>query len=79
MAIRNIVRESSGTELEITSFREGEVVGMHELVFDSLHDTIYICHDSKTRRGFAEGAVLSAEWLLGKKGFYDFKDVWRDL
>jgi len=79
MAIRNIVRESSGTELEITSFREGEVVGMHELVFDSLHDTIYICHDSKSRRGFAEGAVLSAEWLLGKRGFYDFKDVWREL
>jgi 4-hydroxy-tetrahydrodipicolinate reductase len=79
IAIRNIVRESSGTELEITSFREGEVVGMHELVFDSLHDTIYICHDSKSRRGFAEGAVLSAEWLLGKKGFYDFKDVWREL
>lgn len=79
MAIRNIVRESSGTELEITSFREGEVVGMHELVFDSPHDTIYICHDSKSRRGFAEGAVRSAEWLLGKKGFYDFKDVWREL
>jgi 4-hydroxy-tetrahydrodipicolinate reductase len=79
MAIRNIVRESSGTELEITSFREGEVVGMHELVFDSLHDTIYICHDSKSRRGFAEGAVISAEWLFGKKGFYDFKDVWREL
>jgi len=79
MAIRNIVRESSGTELEITSFREGEVVGMHELVFDSQHDTIYICHDSKSRRGFAEGAVRSAEWLLGKKGFYDFKDVWREL
>lgn len=79
MAIRNIVRESSGTELEITSFREGEVVGMHELVFDSPHDTIYICHDSKSRRGFAEGAVRSAEWLMGKRGFYDFKDVWREL
>ena len=30
-------------------------------------------------RAFAEGAVRAAEWLMGKKGFYDFKDVWRDL
>ncbi len=79
MALRSIVREASGTELEITSFREGEVVGMHELVFDSPHDTIYLCHDSKSRRGFAEGAVRAAEWLPGKKGFFDFKNIWREL
>ena len=79
MALRSIVREASGTELEITSFREGEVVGMHEIVFDSPHDTIYLCHDSKSRRGFAEGAVRAAEWLPGKKGFFDFKNIWREL
>src|SRR5579863_3047323 len=79
VALRNIVREASGTQLEITSFREGDVVGMHELVFDSQHDTIYLCHDSKSRRGFAEGAVRAAEWLPGKKGFFDFKNVWREL
>ena len=65
--------------MEITSFREGEVVGMHEVVFESLNDTIYICHDATSRRGFAEGAVRAAEWIVGKKGFYDFKDVWREL
>ena len=42
-------------------------------------DRIYLCHDAKSRRGFAEGAVRTAEWLIGKKGFYDFKDVWREL
>jgi len=68
-----------GSEIEITSFREGEVVGMHELVLDSPYDSIYLCHDAKTRRGFAEGAVRAAEWLAGKKGFYDFKDVWKEL
>ena len=52
---------------------------MHELVLDSPSDTIYICHDAKSRRGFAEGAVRGAEWLIGKKGFFDFKDVWRKL
>jgi 4-hydroxy-tetrahydrodipicolinate reductase len=77
--LQNIIKDASGHELEITSFREGEVVGMHEMVLDSPSDTIYVCHDAKSRRGFAEGAVRAAEWLVGKKGFFDFKDVWREL
>jgi 4-hydroxy-tetrahydrodipicolinate reductase len=79
LAMQKIVREVSGDELEITSFREGEVVGMHELVFESPNDRIYLCHDANSRRGFAEGAVRAAEWLPGKRGFFDFRDVWRDL
>ena len=79
MTLRRIIQDASGGELEITSFREGDVVGMHELVLNSANDTIYLCHDSKSRRGFAEGAVRAAEWLAGKQGFFDFKDVWREL
>jgi 4-hydroxy-tetrahydrodipicolinate reductase len=79
IAIQNILKERSATEVEITSFREGEVVGMHELVFDSANDNIYLCHDAKSRRGFAEGAVRAAEWLAGRKGFFEFQDVWREL
>lgn len=77
--MQKILQGNSNAEVEITSFREGEVVGMHELVLDSPHDTIYLCHDAKTRRGFAEGAVRGAEWLAGKKGFFEFKDVWREM
>ena len=80
--IQRLMLEASGKpqdDLEITSFREGEVVGMHEVVLESPADRLYLCHDAKNRRGFAEGAVLAAEWLAGKKGFYDFKDVWREL
>jgi 4-hydroxy-tetrahydrodipicolinate reductase len=79
LALQKIIKESGGTELEITSFREGDVVGMHELVLDSPNDTIYLCHDAKSRHGFAEGAVRAAEWLAGKKGFFDFKEVWREM
>jgi 4-hydroxy-tetrahydrodipicolinate reductase len=79
VALQKVVKEASSIELEITSFREGDVVGMHELVLDSPNDTIYLCHDAKSRRGFAEGAVRAAEWLAGKKGFFDFKDVWRGM
>jgi 4-hydroxy-tetrahydrodipicolinate reductase len=83
IAIQRVIREASGEgtnkDVEITSFREGEVVGMHEVVLESAADRIYLCHDAKSRQGFAEGAVRAAEWLAGKKGFYDFRNVWREL
>ena len=81
IAIQRAIREASGKDegLEITSFREGDVVGMHEVVLESAADRIYLCHDAKSRQGFADGAVRAAEWLAGKKGFYEFKDVWREL
>jgi 4-hydroxy-tetrahydrodipicolinate reductase len=83
ITIQQVIREASGKsdvqDLEIISFREGEVVGMHEVVLESEADRIYLCHDAKSREGFADGAVRAAEWLTGKKGFYEFKDVWREL
>jgi len=77
--IQRILEEHAGLPVEITSFREGEVVGMHEVVLDSPVDTIYLCHDAKSRRGFAEGAVRAAEWIAGRKGFFEFRDVWREM
>jgi len=62
-------------DVEITSIREGETVGQHVIMLDSPNDTMMLVHDAKSRRGFAEGAVVAAEWLQGKKGFYEFKDV----
>ncbi len=79
LRLQKIIEEVSGTELEIVSFREGEVVGLHEVVLECASDSIRMAHDAKSRRTFAEGAVLAAEWLAGKKGFYDFQDVWREL
>ena len=81
ITLQDVIREASGKNepLEITSFREGDVVGLHEVVLESPADRIYLCHDAKSRRGFAEGAVRAAEWLAGKKGFYDFSKIWRDL
>src|SRR5712671_5232314 len=81
IALQRVIREACGKDrdLEIISFREGDVVGMHEVVLESNADRIYLCHDAKSRQGFADGAVRAAEWLTGKKGFYDFKDVWREF
>ena len=77
--LQKVVHDAAGAALPITSEREGEVVGFHSLSFDCASDTITLSHDAKSRRGFAEGAVRAAEWLRGRKGFYDFRDIFRDL
>lgn len=62
-------------QLHISSTRIGNVTGRHEVVFDSEADTITLVHTAKNRRGYALGALLAAEWLKGKKGFYTMRDV----
>lgn len=79
VAINNILREGSGSAVEIDSVREGNIVGEHELRLESDNDVVFLSHSAKSRRGFAEGAVKAAEWIQSKRGFYDFKDVWREL
>ncbi len=64
---------------EITSIREGDTVGTHVMFLDSAYDSMMLVHDAKSRVSFAEGAVRGAEWLQNKKGFYEFKDIFREL
>jgi 4-hydroxy-tetrahydrodipicolinate reductase len=73
--MQQILQEGGGKQVEITSIREGDIVGTHVMLFDSPNDTMMVTHDAKSRRGFAEGAVLAAEWLPGRKGVFEFKDV----
>ncbi len=77
--LRKIVSEASGASLEITSLREGDVVGTHVLELTSAADRLVLTHEAKSRRGFAEGAVRAAEWIRGKTGFFDFQQVWREM
>jgi len=62
-------------KIEIASIREGDAVGQHVILLDSPNDTLMLVHDAKSRRGFAQGAVLAAEWVRGKRGFFEFRDV----
>ena len=73
--IKDILQPHSIADIEITSLREGDTVGQHVMLFDSEDDTMMLVHDAKSRRGFAEGAVVAAEWLQRKKGFYEFRDA----
>ena len=75
----HVVSDIRCVNLQLKGKLKGDVVGLHEVVLESGHDRIYLCHDAKSRRGFAEGAVRTAEWLAGKKGFHHFKDIWREL
>lgn len=63
------------TQLHVTSTRVGHVTGKHSVIFDSECDSIELVHTAKNRRGFALGAVVAAEWLKGKRGFFTMKDV----
>ena len=79
VVLQRMIEEKSGMKLEIASVREGYIIGTHIVTLRSAADTISLSHESHSRRGFAEGAVRAAEWLAGKKGFFDFKDVWRRM
>lgn len=62
-------------ELGVLSVREGEVPGTHEVIYDSAADTIRIEHVAKNRDGFALGALLAAEFLVGRTGIYGMNDL----
>jgi 4-hydroxy-tetrahydrodipicolinate reductase len=61
--------------LLIHSKREGEITGIHEIVYESEADRISIKHEAKNRRDFALGAVLAAEFTKGKTGFLTMNDM----
>jgi 4-hydroxy-tetrahydrodipicolinate reductase len=64
-----------GRQIPITSIRVGSVPGTHELVFDGPFEQIRLVHEARDRRVFADGALLAANWLVGKKGVFTMSDV----
>lgn len=62
-------------ELTIASTRAGGIIGKHTVGYTSDIDEILLTHNAYNRRGFALGAVVAAEWLVGKQGFFHFSDV----
>ncbi len=62
-------------EISVSSNRAGAHPGTHEIGFDSAADTITLRHAARGREGFARGALKAAQWIVGKKGFFEFSDV----
>jgi 4-hydroxy-tetrahydrodipicolinate reductase len=65
----SLLPEFYDEKIPIKAVREGNIPGTHSVLFDSEQDQIILTHRAKSRRGFALGAVLAAEFSVGKKGF----------
>jgi 4-hydroxy-tetrahydrodipicolinate reductase len=80
LALKQTLLEVDPTlKVEIVSLREGEAVGTHAITARLNDDVIQIRHEALSRRSFAEGAVRAAEWVCGKKGCYDFREIYPRL
>ncbi|HJZ98251.1 MAG TPA: dihydrodipicolinate reductase C-terminal domain-containing protein [Candidatus Solibacter sp.] len=61
--------------IDVGSNRAGAIPGTHEIGFDSSADTITLRHTARSREGFARGALKAAQWIIGKKGFYEWPQM----
>jgi 4-hydroxy-tetrahydrodipicolinate reductase len=68
-----------GEKVEITSHRVADAKGEHTVTATSDVDTLEVRHDAHSRRGFALGAVRGAEWLAGKSGAWEFREIFEQL
>ncbi|HYU91481.1 MAG TPA: 4-hydroxy-tetrahydrodipicolinate reductase [Gemmatimonadales bacterium] len=76
---RGVGREEKGTSVPIASTRAGHIPGTHRVGFDSAADQILLVHTSRSRVGFAAGALLAARWIVGRRGVYAFADILNDI
>jgi len=80
LAIKQALLEGDpALKIDIVSHREGDAVGTHTITAKCGDDVIQIRHDALSRRSFAEGAVRAAEWICGKTGCYDFREIYPQL
>jgi 4-hydroxy-tetrahydrodipicolinate reductase len=70
-----VLANAKADELPIDAKRIENVPGTHTIVYDSDVDSIEIKHTAHNREGFALGAVIAAEWIIGKSGVFTMKDV----
>jgi 4-hydroxy-tetrahydrodipicolinate reductase len=77
--LHKIVAEQLGHEVPIASTRAGYIPGTHRLGFDSAADQITLTHEARSREGFAAGALVAAQWIVGRKGVYEFSEVFDEI
>jgi 4-hydroxy-tetrahydrodipicolinate reductase len=80
ITLKQIVQSRQpGVDVPIESHRVGDANGEHIVTAKSEHDVIELRHDAHSRRGFAIGAVRAAEWLNGKSGVWEFREIFDQL
>ena len=75
----DLIKIMNDREIPIKSKRIDNEIGTHEVTYTSEIDKISFKHEAKNREGFALGALLSAKWILDKKGIFNFGDVLKDI
>ncbi len=77
--LRNLVAADLGRDIPVSSTRAGYIPGTHRLGFDSAADQITLTHTARSREGFAAGALVAAAWIIGRKGVYEFSEVFDEI
>ncbi len=80
LTLKQIIHEvRPGIDISVTSHRVGDAKGEHIVTAASEHDVLELRHDAHSRRGFAVGAVRGAEWLAGRSGAWEFREIFDQL
>jgi 4-hydroxy-tetrahydrodipicolinate reductase len=79
LKLKDIVAEHIKEDFSISATRAGHIPGTHRVGFDGNADQILLEHFARSREGFASGAILAAEWVVGKKGFWEFTEVMDEI
>jgi 4-hydroxy-tetrahydrodipicolinate reductase len=79
LQLGDIVAAHLGRDVPVTSTRAGYIPGTHRVGFDSAADQITLEHVARSREGFAAGALMAAEWIVGKKGVFEFSEVFDEI
>ena len=75
LKLKEIVAKVFGDGIAIASTRAGNIPGTHRVGFDGIADQITLTHTARSREGFAAGALLAAQWIVGRLGVYEFSEV----
>ncbi|MEM9835557.1 MAG: 4-hydroxy-tetrahydrodipicolinate reductase [Bacteroidota bacterium] len=73
--VTELTTRLAGDSLPITSYRQKEVPGTHQITYQSMQDSIRIEHQAHSREGFALGALAAARWMIGKQGIFGMEDM----
>ncbi len=79
LKLKEIVAKNIKKDFSVSSTRAGNIPGTHRVGFDGAADQILLEHFARSREGFASGAIMAAEWIVGKKGFYEFAHVMDEI
>jgi len=79
LRIKELISSRIDTDFSVSSTRAGNIPGTHRVGFDGAADQVLMEHIARSREGFAAGAIFAAEWIVRRKGFYEFGEVIEEI